>query len=193
MLRRGNEAYDLFRPPNIILLLEIDRDHNALVTHQPQLVGLPMAKRKTNGHAAKPTQPSLQENGIMTQVSGSADEATDLKRWRLLDERGRQTWHYLEKDEDVARWPQSNADKYFLDLPLVRANSQSFSTELCKFMALTKAKYRSCFDFRLPKHLLPLSDADFPSSPTYNFRQAIGPVSMAGLCFFCRVWSSPGM
>ncbi len=79
-----------------------------------------MARSKANGHAPKPTQPHLQENGIVKHVGGTADEATDLGRWRLLDERGRQTWHYLERDEDIARWPQSTADKYFLDLPLVR-------------------------------------------------------------------------
>ncbi|QSZ30996.1 hypothetical protein DSL72_000557 [Monilinia vaccinii-corymbosi] len=44
-------------------------------------------------------------------------ERTDYSRWRLLDERGRQTWHYLEDDEDAAEWPQTTADKYFLGLP----------------------------------------------------------------------------
>jgi lanosterol synthase len=44
---------------------------------------------------------------------------TDYTRWRLLDERGRHTWHYLEDDEDVKDWPQSIADKYFLGLPTV--------------------------------------------------------------------------
>jgi lanosterol synthase len=46
-------------------------------------------------------------------------ERTDHSRWRLLDERGRQTWHYLEDDEDAREWPQSTADKYYLGLPLV--------------------------------------------------------------------------
>lgn len=55
--------------------------------------------------------------------NGSADittiNATDLTRWRLLDERGRQTWHYLATDEEVQAWPQSLCDKHHLDLPLV--------------------------------------------------------------------------
>lgn len=55
--------------------------------------------------------------------NGSADltaiNATDLTRWRLLDERGRQTWHYLTTDEEVQAWPQSLCDKHHLDLPLV--------------------------------------------------------------------------
>jgi lanosterol synthase len=46
-------------------------------------------------------------------------DRTDYSRWRLLDERGRQTWHYLEDDEDAREWPQSTADKYYLGLPLV--------------------------------------------------------------------------
>ena len=151
-----------------------------------------MAKKKANGHASKPAQHSLQENGFAAHVSGSTDEATDLRRWRLLDERGRQTWHYLEKDEDVARWPQSNADKYFLDLPLVREISKSFSIERHMFTALTKSNCRSFFDFRLPRHPLRPLEAAFPSFLTYNSRQAIGLVSMADPCSFCRAWSSPG-
>lgn len=47
------------------------------------------------------------------------NNATDLTRWRLLDERGRQTWHYLSTDEEVRAWPQSLCDKHHLDLPLV--------------------------------------------------------------------------
>ena len=57
-------------------------------------------------------------NGSANTHHPASDKATDLERWRLLDERGRQTWHYLESDEDLASWPQSIADRYFLDLPL---------------------------------------------------------------------------
>jgi lanosterol synthase len=44
---------------------------------------------------------------------------TDYSRWRLLDEKGRQTWHYLEDEEEAKNWPQTTADKYFLGLPTV--------------------------------------------------------------------------
>ena len=47
------------------------------------------------------------------------DKATDLERWRLLDERGCQTWHYLQSDEEVEAWPQSIADRHHLGLDLV--------------------------------------------------------------------------
>ncbi|GBB94033.1 hypothetical protein RclHR1_02280006 [Rhizophagus clarus] len=43
-------------------------------------------------------------------------EATDLSRWRLKVDHGRQTWHYLESDE-VENWPQSIIEKYWLGLP----------------------------------------------------------------------------
>lgn len=45
-------------------------------------------------------------------------ERTDYTRWRMLDEAGRQTWHYLEDDEDAEEWPQSIADKWYLALPI---------------------------------------------------------------------------
>ncbi|KAI1813778.1 oxidosqualene:lanosterol cyclase [Poronia punctata] len=43
-------------------------------------------------------------------------ENIDRTRWRLLDENGRFTWHYLEDDEAVQKWPQSMADKWYLGL-----------------------------------------------------------------------------
>lgn len=47
-------------------------------------------------------------------------QKSNHSKWRMLDEAGRQTWHYLEDDEEEKDWPQSTADKYFLGLPLVR-------------------------------------------------------------------------
>jgi lanosterol synthase len=46
-------------------------------------------------------------------------DKTDPTRWRLLDESGRLTWHYLEGDEAVKKWPQSTADKWYLGLDTV--------------------------------------------------------------------------
>jgi lanosterol synthase len=45
--------------------------------------------------------------------------ATDLSRWRLKVDHGRQTWHYLESDDEDKNWPQSLIDKYWLGLPFV--------------------------------------------------------------------------
>lgn len=52
-------------------------------------------------------------------VDDNGDAQTDYARWRLLDDRGRQTWRYLESDEENDNWPQSVAEKYFLGLPMV--------------------------------------------------------------------------
>ena len=60
-----------------------------------------------NGHAEKKPQDDY------------GPEKTDYSRWRLLDESGRQTWHYLTNDNEVRKWPQSVADKYHLGLPTV--------------------------------------------------------------------------
>lgn len=70
-----------------------------------------------NGHA----------NGVVSGPAVDPSEKTDYTRWRLLDENGRQTWHYLESDEEVAKWPQSTADKYFLGLDTVRYSRSSSS------------------------------------------------------------------
>ena len=56
---------------------------------------------------------------------------TDFSRWRLHDDDSRHTWRYLEDDEEAEKWPQSNADKYFLNLPLVILPFTSpFNTDL---------------------------------------------------------------
>ncbi|KAF8159807.1 terpenoid cyclases/protein prenyltransferase alpha-alpha toroid [Crassisporium funariophilum] len=42
---------------------------------------------------------------------------TDYSRWRLLvNDGGRHTWHYLRTDEEVAKWPQNEVDKFWLGL-----------------------------------------------------------------------------
>ncbi|KAG9296972.1 hypothetical protein G9A89_001810 [Geosiphon pyriformis] len=44
-------------------------------------------------------------------------EKTDLTRWRLKVQNGRQTWHYLEDENELKDWPQTTYDKYWLGLP----------------------------------------------------------------------------
>lgn len=50
---------------------------------------------------------------------------TDYTRWRLKDDDSRHTWHYLEDDEEMKKWPQSTAEKYYLNMPLVRGGAPS--------------------------------------------------------------------
>ncbi|KAH6108859.1 hypothetical protein HBI69_165200 [Parastagonospora nodorum] len=68
-----------------------------------------MAKADSKANGANGKQIPMQSNK-------AADEKTDYSRWRLKDDRGCQTWHYLKTDEEVKAWPQSRADKYFLGL-----------------------------------------------------------------------------
>lgn len=68
-------------------------------------------KRGANGKVA---------NGqIPMQSTQPGHEKTDYTRWRLKDDRGCQTWHYLKSDEEITAWPQSKADKYFLGMQTV--------------------------------------------------------------------------
>ncbi|UKZ70780.1 uncharacterized protein TrAtP1_011749 [Trichoderma atroviride] len=43
---------------------------------------------------------------------------TDLTRWRMKDDESRHTWHYLEDDKAAEEWPQSYAEKWYLNLPM---------------------------------------------------------------------------
>jgi len=64
-------------------------------------------------------QPPQQANGSAKSSDRVEDPKTDYTRWRLEDDRGRQTWHYLQSDEELKRWPQTTADKYHLGLNTV--------------------------------------------------------------------------
>jgi lanosterol synthase len=57
-------------------------------------------------------------NGHIT-ANASGEQKTDYSRWRLRDDDGCQTWHYLETNEELKAWPQTTADKYHLGLDTV--------------------------------------------------------------------------
>lgn len=92
-----------------------------------------MASKTTATSSAANAKPTANGKSVRTEIKRGYPDAdderelkrtklpksTDRTRWRLLDERGRQTWHYLEGDEELEEWPQSIADKYFLGLPTV--------------------------------------------------------------------------
>lgn len=69
-----------------------------------------VTKRGVNGYAQVPI-------GVKSAANG--DQKTDYSRWRLRDDRGCQTWHYLQSEEEVKAWPQSAADRYFLGMETV--------------------------------------------------------------------------
>lgn len=71
-------------------------------------------RQASNGHA--------KSNGAIqsAEQTGAEVAGTDHTRWRMKDDRGTQTWHYLESDEEVKAWPQSTADKWYLGMDTVR-------------------------------------------------------------------------
>ena len=72
-----------------------------------------------NGKTGEKRSIDSEVNDASASKRPKLQELTDYTRWRMLDEAGRHTWHYLEDEEDVEEWPQSLADKYFLGLPMV--------------------------------------------------------------------------
>jgi lanosterol synthase len=78
---------------------------------------------RANGSANGATKRGANGKPANAQVAMHSNKAghekTDYTRWRLKDDRGCQTWHYLETDEEIKAWPQSKADKYFLGLDTV--------------------------------------------------------------------------
>jgi hypothetical protein len=76
-----------------------------------------------NGSPGKKRKAEADSNGDLPMSSSKRprDQQTDRARWRLKDERGRQTWHYLESDEEGKEWEQSVADRYLLGMETVSA------------------------------------------------------------------------
>ena len=141
------------------------------------------ASGAVNGNGNKTSQNgSIGSNGSTTVVKKpTLSERTDYTRWRLLDERGRQTWHYLEDDEDAKEWPQSTADKYFLGQPLVCTTISTRSSHL-----FLNRFSRTCLNFRRSKRRSTQSGTVSNSSSISNFLQETGPANMEGQCFCFR-------
>ena len=118
-----------------------------------------------------------------TNRTAVTDPTTDLQRWRLRNERGRQTWHYLTTDKELEAWPQTVADKHFLGLPLVRSIAWFFLHTNADI-----ALFRTYQISRWPRHLELPPTTPSRSSPIYNFRRETGAASMEDRCFSCRVW-----
>lgn len=100
-------------------------------------------------------------NGGATKSRGQEWEAgTDYTRWRMKDDRGTQTWHYLESDEEVEKWPQSTADKWYLGMDTVSAPPLYMSWQLCG----CKAIYADTFPYA--ENARPPAREDTPPSYT---------------------------
>nr|AFG34073.1 lanosterol synthase [Bipolaris eleusines] len=69
-----------------------------------------------NGTAKRGAPQRILNDAVGVTKNKHGHEKTDYTRWRLKDDRGCQTWHYLQTDEEMKAWPQSTADKYFIGL-----------------------------------------------------------------------------
>ena len=76
--------------------------------------------KQTNGSANGSTNGIA--NGTVKQ-DHDLELKTDHSRWRMKNVDGRQTWHYLESDEQLKAWPMTSADKYYLGQDTVRCES----------------------------------------------------------------------
>jgi len=84
---------------------------------------------------------SVRRRGEAKQANGSAngsikhenvvDLKTDHTRWRMKNVDGRQTWHYLESDDELKAWPMTSADKYYLGMDTVSYNMSNECYDNC--------------------------------------------------------------
>lgn len=87
-----------------------------------KLANMVISSEKTSSVTTRPNGKRPIDNSVSAAQQTKRpklSERTDHSKWRMLDEKGRQTWHYLEDDDEAKEWPQSKADRYFLGQPLV--------------------------------------------------------------------------
>ena len=105
---------------------------------------------------------------------------TDYSRWRLRDtDDGRHVWDFLKSAEDLEARPPCNADRYWLNLPLV-----SFRSILLGAFFLKYSLYRISHCSPVPKVHWTQPGTDILSIDSSNQMEAIGLASMADPCFF---------
>ncbi|KAI9822407.1 MAG: Lanosterol synthase (Oxidosqualene--lanosterol cyclase) [Pycnora praestabilis] len=99
---------------------------------------------------------------LSNEKSPARIQKTDYSKWRLSDERGVQTWQYLNDDQEVKDWPQSTADKYFLglptdlpNLPVVKTPLDSVQNALSFFSKLQLPPGNWACEYSGPMFLLP--------------------------------------
>lgn len=80
-----------------------------------------MAPKATGRDAATGAKSRKRASGSDTSFPKKPriESKTDPLRWRMKDDDSRHTWHYLTDDKELTKWPQSDAEKYYLNLSLV--------------------------------------------------------------------------
>lgn len=109
---------------------------------------------------------------------------TDYSRWRLLvKDGGRHTWHYLNTDEECAKWPQNSIDKFWLGMETVREGFLPCCLPADDSLSRTSLNSRP---LRAPWRQLATVTR---STRTYKLMMAIGQANMADPCSSCQVSS----
>jgi hypothetical protein len=98
--------------------------------HNP-LNTMSRANGTANGSTKRGANSKPANAQVPMQSTKVGHEKTDYTRWRLKDDRGCQTWHYLKTDEDIKAWPQSKADEYFLGLDTVSHHTDAKPPAYC--------------------------------------------------------------
>jgi hypothetical protein len=133
--------------------------------------------KQANGSANGPTNGTA--NGNFKQ-DHDLELKTDHMRWRMKNVDGRQTWHYLESDEQLEAWPMTSADKYYLGQDTVR-----YTYMVVTGILYTDDLIRAQNLFRKPQLLLKQLRMASHSTPVCSSNQAIGAANMAGRCSCC--------
>jgi len=172
-----------FRPRSSFLVLPL--------TGRPSAAGKMVTTRssgrelKTNGEPT-PEKPRLKKRASDTADRGDGAgkrpklrETTDHGRWRMRDDEGRHTWHYLDDDEAAKEWPQTYADKYYLGLPLVSI----VATARVPPQPVDHTSTRACPSCRSRRHPSTPSKTAWSSSRSSSSPRASGAANTEAPCF----------
>jgi lanosterol synthase len=111
-----------------------------------------------------------------------AELKTDHSRWRMRNVDGRQTWHYLESDEQLKAWPMTAADKYYMGQDTVR--QQKLLPARCLYSDVVIRARKHFPRLQLPFKQLRMA---WHSTPVYSLIPATGAANMVVLCSCCLV------
>jgi len=123
------------------------------------------------------------------------ENRVDPNRWRMRAIDGRQTWHYLQDDEEVKQWPQTYADKWYLGLPIVRSQTcftRQVNPKSHLNTRVSNPLTRTSLTFQNPKNRLTQFIMALNSSLISNYLLETGVPSSAAQCSSSPASSSPG-
>jgi lanosterol synthase len=92
---------------------------------------MPHANGNSNGATKRGVNGKPANQQVPLHSTKAGHERTDYTKWRLKDDRGCHTWHYLKTEEEIKAWPQSTADKYFLGLDTVSLHAGAMLPQDC--------------------------------------------------------------